>query len=166
MNHQQEMPAPSASFLPAKEAARFWSRVDVRGPEDCWDWKCGVNNSGHGFLKVGQRLLGAHRVALMLSGVEIPVGLCVLHSCDRPRCCNPAHLRAGTKKENSADAIERGRTRRGEKHGKSVLTEDVVRQMRARYAAGEAAAAIAASLGLNKNTAYFAISGRSWGHVK
>ena len=36
--------------------------------------------------------------------------LCVLHSCDRPQCVNPAHLRMGTDKENVGDRVERERS--------------------------------------------------------
>ena len=51
----------------------------------------------------------AHRVSYQLNVGAIPDGLYVLHSCDNPGCVNPAHLRAGSAKENTHDAISRGR---------------------------------------------------------
>lgn len=52
----------------------------------------------------------AHRVAKMIEiGGPIPDGLCVLHHCDNPACCNPAHLWLGTQKENVHDMIAKGR---------------------------------------------------------
>ena len=51
--------------------------------------------------------------AQLLVRIKIPAGLWVLHACDRPRCCNPLHLRLGTPKMNMADCVARGRHRNG-----------------------------------------------------
>jgi hypothetical protein len=34
---------------------------------------------------------------------------CVLHHCDNPPCCNPDHLFVGTRADNAADMIAKGR---------------------------------------------------------
>ena len=53
---------------------------------------------------------GAHRLAwVAANGRPVPDGLCVLHSCDTPPCVNPAHLWVGTRKDNHADAVRKGR---------------------------------------------------------
>jgi hypothetical protein len=36
-------------------------------------------------------------------------GMYALHSCDRPRCVNPSHLREGTQSENIREAFTKGR---------------------------------------------------------
>lgn len=96
---------------------RFWEKVAVAGPDDCWEWQAGINNqTGYGHLNLhdGTTKQGyAHRVAYTLTNGPIPDGLWILHSCDNRRCVNPAHLRAGTPKENVADMMSRGRQRRG-----------------------------------------------------
>lgn len=29
---------------------RFWSKVDVRGPDDCWEWRGARNLKGYGTM--------------------------------------------------------------------------------------------------------------------
>lgn len=83
---------------------RFWSKVDRRGPEECWPWKYGKDASGYGMIRVDGRTLKAHRFV-----AGNPVGGVVRHTCDNPPCCNPAHLLIGTQQENVRDRDVRGR---------------------------------------------------------
>jgi len=88
--------------------AAFWVRVDIRTPQECWLWQ----GSGHpyGQVRVGGRMVGAHRVAWILAhGRPIPRGQVIAHSCDTPRCVNPAHLEATSQAQNISDAVARGR---------------------------------------------------------
>lgn len=83
--------------------ADFWSRVDVRGPDECWPWMNAKTPNGYGTVYFGGRMVGAHRVSWELTHGPIPDGLFVLHHCDNPPCCNPAHLFTGTHTDNVRD---------------------------------------------------------------
>jgi hypothetical protein len=94
--------------LPVFDAARFWSKVDRRGPDECWPWLGHLDDGGYG--RVGRGHFVASRVAWELHNeAQVPEGQRVLHSCDNPPCMNPAHLWAGTQKDNVQDAISKGR---------------------------------------------------------
>jgi hypothetical protein len=81
---------------------RFWAQVDRSdGPDACWPWTGAQNpRNGYGYLTYRSAQRFAHRVALELSGQEIPVGLLVMHTCENPLCCNPAHLKVGTRADH------------------------------------------------------------------
>jgi hypothetical protein len=89
----------------------FWSKVDRSGGSDaCWMWTgARVPAGGYGRFKFGPKLIAAHRAAYILANGEIPDGLDIMHLCDCPPCCNPAHLKAATTAENMADAKAKGR---------------------------------------------------------
>lgn len=95
--------------VPLQEA--FWSRVDRRGPDECWEWRGHLNGDGYGLLSRGVGPpIRAHRVSWeMHNGRPIPTGLIVRHSCDNPPCINPNHLLIGTRADNMADTMSRGR---------------------------------------------------------
>ena len=104
---------------------RFWSKVDIRGPDECWLWQGARHPDGYG--RVGGQQ--AHRVALSLDlGRPIREGMCVLHSCDNRPCVNPMHLREGTNAENVQDRVRRNRSARGESHGTRTKPERCIRR--------------------------------------
>lgn len=105
--------------IPAAIVTRFWSKVDrSAGPDACWPWRGGRKRAGYGNFFIrrdppGQHgrtlFMNAHKFACVLAHGPIADGLMVRHHCDNPPCCNPAHLIAGTPKENVQDAVVRGR---------------------------------------------------------
>lgn len=79
---------------------RFWAKVDKRGPDECWEWEA-VRRGGYGRFSVKGRLREAHRVAYELTFGPIGDGMMIDHRCHNHPCCNPAHLREATHKQNS-----------------------------------------------------------------
>ena len=84
--------------------------MDQTRPEgECIVWTGRRNQSGYGATRHNGRNEGAHRVSYRLFRGDIPEGLIICHHCDNPPCVNPAHLYAGTPKDNAHDKISRKR---------------------------------------------------------
>ncbi len=97
---------------------------------ECLEWTGSLNVGGYGMTSAYGKLWTTHRLALELEGVDV-TGHLVLHSCDNPACCNPAHLRTGTQADNMREMVSRGRSTRGSKNPKAKLTEQQVLEIRA-----------------------------------
>ncbi len=109
------------------ELANFHSKVDKRGPDECWPWKAGKFNTGYGSFSVGGNAFSSHRLAYFLLTGNDPGTMCVLHKCDNRQCCNPTHYFLGTLEDNVADMTAKGRAARGDRHGSRTHPESVPR---------------------------------------
>lgn len=145
---QQENIVSAKPYMTARwEAYRyeaFWSRVDKRSSDQCWDWKglkhkSPKNPTPYGMLGWKGRSSRAHRVAYEIAFGSIPEGQMVLHRCDNTLCCNPSHLYLGDHAQNMKDMVIRLRRKgvgKGEANGRSKITQDQADAIRALYAAG------------------------------
>lgn len=91
-------------------AERFWEKAEKT--ESCWNWSLGCDKDGYGVFCVciGRSNVRAHRFAYELTYPEETItGKVIRHSCDNPKCVNPAHLSVGTTQENVNDKMVRGR---------------------------------------------------------
>lgn len=80
---------------------RFWSKVDVCGADDCWNWLASLHGLGYGQFNTGRRIMNAHIIAYELqTGRQVPIGLEIDHLCRNRICMNGRHLEPVTKKEN------------------------------------------------------------------
>ena len=80
---------------------RLWSKVNVRGPDDCWLWTASLHGKGYGQFNTGRRIMNAHIVVYELDRkFEVPRGLEIDHLCHVRTCMNPSHLEAVTKAVN------------------------------------------------------------------
>lgn len=154
---------------------KFWSLIDQSaGPNACWPWLGHLLSDGYGGFTNGKRpkrtTVRAHRHAMALTlGRPITASEVVCHRCDNPPCVNPAHLFVGTQADNVRDMWNKGRgrymTHRGEAHYKARLTEQNVRDIRARMDLGAVDFDLANEYGVTvshiRNIAYR----RAWKHL-
>jgi len=115
-------------------AERFWEKVDKSG--DCWIWTGALLKTGYGSIRINRKAERAHRVAYELAFGPIPEGLLLRHSCDNPKCVNPAHLIPGTHAQNTQDALDRGRAVVGDAHVRAKIPNHAIATIRAALAAG------------------------------
>jgi len=131
-----------AQFL-INTGKRFWSKVDIRDPEECWEWKAYKNKRGYGSFSFRKVPRLAHRIAWMIHyKSEISEDMCVCHSCDNPTCCNPSHLFLGTQADNVKDMAQKGRLKggftflSGEKNPNVKHSDKQIKKIRDLYATG------------------------------
>ncbi len=155
----------------------IWANVARRTRRSCWLWTGSMARDGYGVIKIGGSNVRAHRAVWERTRGPIPDDLCVCHTCDIRACVNPTHLFLGTVGDNNTDRHTKGRdacgmsngmntkpsTRpRGEKHGRSILTEGMVRAIRA---SGKSARWLARTLGIGATTVNNIRNGVTWRHV-
>jgi hypothetical protein len=143
----------------------FWSKVDIRGKNDCWLWTGAKQSKGYGSIGNGNGdTVSAHRVAFEISrGKEIPDGFCVMHQHDCRLCCNPNHLTLGTIADNNRDMVRKGRQAKGEKNGRSKLTGQDVLKMRKLFQNDQKTMVeLAHEFGVHYNTVRNAVHGITW----
>jgi hypothetical protein len=176
---------------------RFWSKVDCRSDDECWPWTAGTKDSRPGrdygkfWIPARKGKVLAHRFAYAAAyGVVIPAGTHVLHRCDNPRCCNPAHLYLGTHADNMRDMSVRGRVKAlrgnewrkahpkgtfsksggvrvwGSKSPRAILNEDQVREIRCALAGAPRGVCVrlASKYGVHPDTIRKIKQGRNWSH--
>lgn len=145
---------------------RFWAKVAIAGPDECWPWTGARRRGGYGqfqWREMANRPLIASRVAFYLDQGYWPTA--VRHRCDNPPCCNPAHLQAGSHAENMNDAVVRNRVAHGRRLPHARLTEDQVREIRRMSLEGASQAEIGRVLEIPSRTVGFVVTGRTWRRV-
>ncbi len=154
--------------------SRFWSNVNKNGPVhsiygQCWEWTGCLLTDGYGIFSVFGLQFRAHRFSWYLYTKVIPTTH-VLHHCDNRKCVNPTHLFLGNNQDNIADKCSKGRQHnpKGVLNGRSILTEEEVREIRRICKPNSrinGAAAIARRLGVCKSAVSRSLKGKSWSHL-
>jgi hypothetical protein len=174
------MSASHSTNARQKLLARIMEQVRVDDATGCWVW-LGTRTTCHmryGQMSINDKARRVHRVMYELSVGPIPAGKFVLHECDNPLCCNPAHLFPGTHQDNMADMTRKDRqatgrksgrhtkperTARGSRNGRAKLTEQIASEIRRRYAVGGVRLKdLAIEFGVGTSTVWDIVSRRRW----
>lgn len=150
-------------YLASDEVERFWSCVS-RQSDGCWEWALGRKEDGYGRTLWHGRLTYAHRIAWELTYGPVPDGLCVLHRCDNPACCNPTHLWLGSRADNNHDRDIKGRQPppKGDMNGRAVLSRADVAEIRQRHTDGTTQSALAQMFCISRRQIQRIVRNESW----
>lgn len=100
-------------------AERFWEKVLI-SPDGCWLWQGYKDKNGYGVFAVRKKVRAyAHHMAYELTHGPVPQGIFVCHDCpggDNPACVRPDHMFLGTPKDNTQDAMTKGKMTLGFLH--------------------------------------------------
>jgi hypothetical protein len=150
-------------------ARRFWSKVEIAGPDDCWLWNAATNGDGYGVIGLGGRgegIIRAHHLSWeFYEGLPVPDGLIIRHMCEdrysrgditSRRCVNRRHLSLGNFKDNVEDCIRAGRNSppphyRGEKNPASSIPDTVVETVREMLTRGVSRRLVREATGVSKS---------------
>jgi hypothetical protein len=97
----------------------FWD--NVQKTDGCWMWMGSTIQTGYGQIFHRGKHYAAHRLSYEMHFGKIEghvpghpeKEICVLHTCDEPRCVKPEHLSLGTDKDNHDDMMRKGRYSHG-----------------------------------------------------
>lgn len=100
---------------------RFVAKIDIRGPQECWEWTGSRTTAGYGDINFtdGPHTY-AHRVAYEMHNGPIPEGLQIDHLCRNRGCVNPEHLEPVTNRENTLRGMKGYHNRTTCKRGHDV----------------------------------------------
>jgi hypothetical protein len=88
---------------------KIYERISPTPTETgCHEWTGSKTNRKYGIITIAGVNILAHRAMHAFSGGPADAQV-VMHTCDNPSCCNPAHLRSGTYEENMQDMVAKGR---------------------------------------------------------
>lgn len=146
---------------------RFWEKVKIGKPDECWLWIAAIDTNGYGAVKHLGKKRNSHRIAYELSYGPVDRNMDIMHSCDVRLCCNPRHLSPGTRLENVHDALNKGRHASGEQSPNAKLSNYLVLAIRILHReVGYNSTEIGSMLGVEESTVRHILKRRTWKHVK
>ncbi len=170
--YSKECPICKSIFIGmSPECSRKCKIMNRTIRKNCWEWQGKINESGYGCFQENmdkKRIyLSAHRVSYEEYVGKISEGMCVLHRCDNPKCCNPEHLWLGTPQDNVKDRQNKGRgaDSRGEKHARCKLTEIDVLKIRKMFSDGIMQKDIAKIYNLHNVSISDICTRKNWQHI-
>jgi hypothetical protein len=157
-------------YLDQEFIDRFWSKVDIQGEDDCWEWQAGMFSSGYGAFHILRYPYKATRVSWVIHYGDIPDGLQVCHGpCNNRSCVNPRHLWLGTIAENQADKKLKRRGARGTKNGNHKLTDEevsIIKQESRKLGGSQTLEQLANRFGVSISNIYYIVNDITWTHIQ
>lgn len=145
---------------------RVVNRTDFDLTTGCHEYRGAPDRKGYMAVKVDGCQVKVHVLMYERKHGPLPPGLFVLHRCDNPPCWNLDHLFAGTLQDNADDRGSKGRTARGEHHGRAVLSEAQVREIRSNGGKQRGdRARLAEQYSVNHRVISDVLNGKTWNHV-
>ena len=147
----------------SKQSMLLKRLIDSNG---CWIWTGAKYKSGYGAVSYLNTSCKTHRLSMHFwKGFDLSSNNPVCHMCDVPACFNPDHLYVGTYKQNTFDAIDRGRFCVGELHHKAKLSNNQVIDIRKMYQKGHSVADIADKFSVSRKLIRRVITRETWKHI-
>jgi hypothetical protein len=140
--------------------------------DDCIEWDRNRDEFGYGMVWGTDGFVGRiHRLAWIEVNGTISEDLCVLHRCDNPACFNVDHLFLGTRADNVADMMAKGRhggngghggAAFGESNANAKLAATDIPVIRSMHAQGHGVRAIGRAYGVAHTTILRILKGDGW----
>ena len=152
-----------------RKGVTFWDRVYslVAREGECLLFTGHKDECGYGRIFRDRKLVRLHREVWARDNGSVPEGMVVMHTCDKPACIEPTHLRVGKQADNIADMDAKGRRRTltGSQQSQAKLTEQVIPAIRERLSSGDTCKSIADCYGVTEGAIRHIKKGRQWTHV-
>ena len=120
----------------------------ITTPTGCMEYQGCIQRNGYSRATVERHTDYGHRHIYRLMKGPISDGLDVCHSCDNRKCINPDHLFLGTRADNMADAVAKGRHAHGSMLPHTKLTACISAEITAMAKQGHQYKEIAARFGI------------------
>lgn len=145
-------------------------KTKINPNTDCWEWAGCLSETGYAKIKsynYGKiyKCTGAHQLAYLafVGDWDRTKKLRICHKCDNRKCCNPEHLYLGTNSQNMIDKVRAGTSNRGERQGRSKLTEKEIIEIRNDTLHNPTELAIIYNI--SRNHIYTIRNNRTWKHI-
>jgi len=147
-----------------KGATEAFLRANVDCCSDqCLSWPFARNSRGYGLAVIGGVQRSASRWMCILAWGDPPSETHeAAHNCGNSWCVNPTHLRWDTPVGNQADRFAHGTHNRGERNGKTHLSAEEIRFIRA---APANLALLGERFGVSRGCISKIRSRQRWGHI-
>jgi hypothetical protein len=148
---------------------RLYSYIDKDNIDGHHLWTAARDTAGYGRFSWNGKLISVHKFILEQKiGRKLVPGEVARHTEGHQyfkHCCNPEHLLIGTQKQNIQDAIEEGTLKIGQKHYRTELNDEVVKDIKILLSKNVSAKEIRDKYSISTKALSFIKMGLTWKHI-